>query len=418
MQKYRLRLRLANKEQSDFSLDATTTFSHSSNYDTRSDFANQRVHLQWTGGGLRPFVAGDLRVAALNELNVLLGEFLPQPMRYLRGTITTGVAYVRDRSEIGVSIALARTRYEDEFDLFGFRRNNDRVQPMAYAKYQSGDLGVAGAFSFLRVQSQEAFFTDVNAILFEFSLAAKREPWSAELMLARTAEDTTFPVSPLTVDTGFQAKLVRSLDERTSVGVFGRVLHRKYWDSPFFSRTRIAGLEIAHDLVEDVRLTGEFGVAKSRLISGAKRTALPRCSRSPSASGSRRTNKYGRSTDRLARRNARDLRLILTAGCRGRDKEPPASCDGARGSAAAEDRAENAALARGEVGVHVEAVLAFHGAEHSAENAALACDDIYVGVDALVVTALAAGGGRCRGNQERGGRTKKDAFHPDYSYCR
>ncbi len=270
VQKYRLRLRLANKEQSDFSLDATTTFSHSSNYDTRSDFANQRVHLQWTGGGLRPFVAGDLRVAALNELNVLLGEFLPQPMRYLRGTITTGVAYVRDRSEIGVSIALARTRYEDEFDLFGFRRNNDRVQPMAYAKYQSGDLGVAGAFSFLRVQSQEAFFTDVNAILFEFSLAAKREPWSAELMLARTAEDTTFPVSPLTVDTGFQAKLVRSLDERTSVGVFGRVLHRKYWDSPFFSRTRIAGLEIAHDLVEDVRLTGEFGVAKSRLISGAE----------------------------------------------------------------------------------------------------------------------------------------------------
>lgn len=270
VQSYRLRLRLANKEQNDISIDATTTLSHFSNYDTRSAAANQRVHLQWAGGSLRPFVAGDLRLASLNELNVLLGEFLPEPMRYLRGTISPGIAYVKDKSEIGVSFGLGLTKYEEEFDLFGFRRDNSRAQPAVYAKYSSDDLSLFGTVSFLRVYSREEFFTDVNAVLFDFSFAGKREPWSAELVLARTAEDTTFPISPLTINTVLRAKLTRELDDRTSAAIFGRVLHRKYWDSPFFSRARVAGVELARDLFEDVRLVGEFGFAKSLLLSGAE----------------------------------------------------------------------------------------------------------------------------------------------------
>jgi hypothetical protein len=48
------------------------------------------------------------------------------------------------------------------------------------------------------------------------------------------------------------------------------VLHRKYWDSPFYSRTRVVGLEITRELLEDVRIAGELGFAKSLLISGAE----------------------------------------------------------------------------------------------------------------------------------------------------
>jgi hypothetical protein len=268
VQNYRLRLRLANKNQNDISIDATTTLAHLSNYDTKSDLANQRVHVQWTGGKLRPFVAGDLRFASLNEANVLLGNFLPEPMRYLRGTITPGVAYIEDKSEAGVSLAVARTKYEQEPDLFGFRRDNDRVQPSIYAKYTSEELVLAGAVSYLRVYSQEEFFTDVKALLFEFSLAAKSGQWSGELALVRSAEDTTFPVSPVTINTTLQAKLVREIDGKTSAGIFGRVLHRDYWDSPFFSRTRVGGIEVTRELADDMRVTGELGFAKSLLISG------------------------------------------------------------------------------------------------------------------------------------------------------
>jgi hypothetical protein len=270
VQTYRLRLRLANKSQNDISIDATTTFVHSSNYDTKSEFANQRLHLQWMGGALRPFVAGDLRLASLNELNILLGQFLPQPMRYLRGTITPGITYVKDKNEAGVSIAVSRTRYEDEFDLFGFRRNSARVQPAVYAKYSGDSLSLSGTVSFLRQYSQDAFFTDVNAVLFEFSLTARRDEWSGEVTLARTAEDTTFPVSPVTINTTLQAKVTRDLDDKTSAGIFGRVLHREYWDTPLYSRTRVAGVEITRELFEDVRVAGELGFAKSLLISGAE----------------------------------------------------------------------------------------------------------------------------------------------------
>lgn len=270
VENYRLRLRLANKSQNDLSFDATTTLSHFSNYDTRSDFANQRVHLQHASGKFRPFLAGDMRLASLNELNVLLGEFLPEPMRFLRGTITPGIAYVHDKFEVGAQVAVSRTIYERDLDLFGFRRDNDRVQPGVYAKFSDEKFSIAGGFSYLRVKSQEEFFTDVDTLLFEVALAANWEGWNGEVSLTRSAEDTTFPVSPLTINTVLQGKLGREIDEKLSAGVFARVLQRKYWDTPLFSRTRIAGVEITRELLEDVKIVGEFGLAKSLLISGAE----------------------------------------------------------------------------------------------------------------------------------------------------
>ena len=270
VQSYRLRLRLVNKNRSDIAIDATTTLARASNYDMRSEFVNQRVHLQRADGDLLPFVAGDLRLASLNELNILLGDFLPQPMRYLRGTITPGIAYVKDKSEAGISIAFSKTKYDEALDVFGFRRDNDRLQTAAYAKYGGDDLALSGALSFLRIPSQDEFFTDVNAMLFDVSFAAKLESWNAEVSFARTAEDTTFPVSPVTINTALQAKISRDLNGKTTAGIFGRMLQRKYWDAPLFSRTRVAGIEVSHEVFEDVRIAGEFAFARSLLISGAE----------------------------------------------------------------------------------------------------------------------------------------------------
>lgn len=270
LENYRLRLRFANKGQHNVSFDATTTLARFTAYDTQNENANQRVHVQWTGGEWRPFVAGDLRHASLNELNVLLGDFLPAPHRYLRGTITPGLAHVRNETEFGILLGLSRTKYEDEFDLFGFRRDNDRVQPALYAKYSSNNLALAGAVSYLRAYSEDVDFSDVRAILFEASLSASWEKWSWELGIARTAEDTTFPVSPVTINTASQMKVMREINERTSAGIFARTLARSYWDSPFFSRLRVAGIEVQREIMEDVSLAAELGFARSLLISGVE----------------------------------------------------------------------------------------------------------------------------------------------------
>lgn len=270
IQNYRLRLRLANKNQNDISFDATTTLVHFSNYDTKSDFVNQRVHLQWTDGALRPFVAGDLRFASLNEANVLLGDFLPEPMRYLRGTITPGIAYVKDKFELGAQAALSRTRYEMEPDLFGFRRNNDRMEPGIFAKFNGENFSVSGAVSFLRAHLEEEFFTDVEALLFGLSAAARWQGWSGEISASRTAEDTTFPVSPVTINTTVQAKLGYDIAPKMNAGLFVRFLERRYWDTPLFSRTEIAGVEFTREILDDVSLAGQLGFAKATLLTGDK----------------------------------------------------------------------------------------------------------------------------------------------------
>jgi hypothetical protein len=270
LQSYRLRLRLANKGESGISFDATATLAHFSSYDTKAESANQRVHLQWARSAWRPFVSGDLRLASLNELNVLLGEFLPRPLRYLRGTITPGVAFVKDKAEFGLSLALSETRYEERLDLFGFRRDNRRVQPALYAKFDGGDFSLAGAISHFHAIAEDADFSDVRAILFEVSLTASWDGWNAEAAIARTAEDTSFPVSPVTINTAAQAKLSLRLEEKTTAGFFARTLTREYWDSPFFSRVRVAGLEISRDLTDSIALAGEVGFSRALLLSGVE----------------------------------------------------------------------------------------------------------------------------------------------------
>ncbi len=268
-QNHRLRLRLSNENIGGFSLDSTTAFAAASNYDTRVASAAHRAHVQYAQGKVRPFAAGELRLAALNELNPLLGDFLPEPMRFLRGTIAPGVAYVEGKNEIGVSVTAGRTKFEGEADLFGFHRSHNRVQPALFAKFERDGFSLRGSISYFRAYSEDAFFTDVSHLLFDAGASANWGPgWSADVSLSQAAEETTFPVSPMTINRLFQAKLTRSLDEKASVGIFARRLRRDYWDTPLYSITRTAGVELSYALSPEISLTGEFAVSRATLLSG------------------------------------------------------------------------------------------------------------------------------------------------------
>ena len=107
-------------------------------------------------------------------------------------------------------------------------------------------------------------------MLFDVSLSATWRGWSGEIAIARTAEDTSFPISPVTINTAAQARLARAIDRQTSAGIFARMLNREYWDSPFHSRIRAAGIEVKREIADDLLLAGEIGFAKSLLLSGAE----------------------------------------------------------------------------------------------------------------------------------------------------
>jgi hypothetical protein len=270
VQNAKLLLRLQNKDEEKFSLIATAALSHLENYDTQSASLTNRVRAQWTGGVLRPFVSTELRFASLNESNILFGDFLPEPMRYLRGTITTGAAYVKDKVELGVSVALSRTHYDDEFDIFGFRRDNDRIQPFVFARYAAGNLELSGAVSYLTAYSQDIDFSDVRQTLFELALTYSLPKWTFELSALRTAEDTTFPISPLTINTTFFGKISHSLEDDAAIGVFARHSVRQYWDTPFSSTLQLTGVEFTRPLGANYIFGIELAYAHSILLNGEK----------------------------------------------------------------------------------------------------------------------------------------------------
>jgi hypothetical protein len=267
-QTHRFRLRLSNEDVEGLSLDSTTLFAAVATYDTRAPQIVQRTHVQAAEGSLKPFAAMEMRLVALNELNPLLGGFLPEPMRFMRGTFAPGVAYVDGKNEIAASFVVGRTKFEGDTDLFGFRRDNNRVQPALSGKYEKDSLSLRGSISYFRAYSEDAFFTDVSHFLFDISATVTWRKWSVDASFAQTAEETSFPVSPMTINRLFQARLARSLSDDVALAVSVRRLERDYWDTPFYSTTRIIGVEANYALNADVTLGGELAFARSQLISG------------------------------------------------------------------------------------------------------------------------------------------------------
>jgi hypothetical protein len=267
-QNNRFRLRLSNDNIEDLSLDSTMLFANASTYDTRVAQVVQRTHVQYAKDAIRPFTAMELRLVSLNELNPLLGGFLPEPMKFMRGTIAPGVAYTDGKNEIAASVVVGRTKFEGDTDLFGFRRDNNRVQPTLSGKYEKDALSLRGSISYFQSYSEDIFFTDVSHFLFDISATVTWRKWSVDASFAQTAEETSFPVSPMTINRLFQARLSRSLSDDATLAVFARGLQRDYWDTPLYSTTRLIGVEANYVLNADVTLAGELAFARSQLLSG------------------------------------------------------------------------------------------------------------------------------------------------------
>jgi hypothetical protein len=255
----KLTLAIANKAAADkIGLRATTTAATTSTYNTRTSDFVQSLRAEWDGKTIRPFITGEVRLAELNETNALFTSFLPEPHRFARVTLIPGVEFKFGPAEVGASVNLSATKYLQAVDLFGFVRDNQRVQPFLFFKYQKDGLQISANVSQLRGYWHDPDFTNVDRTLFEASASYTIDKVTLELGLQRTIADTTFPLSPVTLVTLASGKARLKVDDKLSVGASARYATIAYLDTPLTTRQLSMGLDAMREVWPDFFIGAEI----------------------------------------------------------------------------------------------------------------------------------------------------------------
>src|SRR3569833_1994195 len=119
----------------DLNISSVTTIADTGTYNLRSSDLIQSVKGEAKFDSIMLFATVEGARSSLNQTNAIFQDFLPEAQQYLRGTLIPGVAFVRGKFEIGTSVNLSMRRYAQEFDVFGYRRDNERIPPFVFAKY-------------------------------------------------------------------------------------------------------------------------------------------------------------------------------------------------------------------------------------------------------------------------------------------
>ncbi|WIG50166.1 MAG: hypothetical protein OJF48_001083 [Afipia sp.] len=258
----------------DASIAATTTIADTNTYNLRSSDFVQSVKGEAKFGSVKVFTTVEGARSSLNQTNAIFQDFLPNPQVYLRGTLIPGVAYVADRFEVGASVNLSVRRYQKELDDFGYRRDNERVQPFLFAKYQDKDITVFGSLSQLYATFHDVDFTNVNTTLFDASLSWRIAAFTIDLAAYRRAGETTFPISPITIDTAYTAKGSWLVEPQLTLTAAIGYATTDYLDSRFSAQTVTYGIGASHDLGNGYAIGLDLTRAQGTLISGEKASAF------------------------------------------------------------------------------------------------------------------------------------------------
>jgi hypothetical protein len=258
----------------DFKLSSTTTLADVSSYNLRSTDLIQSVKAEAKVDSLKFFMTAEGGRSSLNQTNAIFQDFLPSPQQYLRGALVPGVSIVRDKVEVGVSANLSIRRYLDEFDDFGYHRDNERVQPFVFARYQDKSITAFASVSKLYGRWHDVDFSNVDRMLFDASLSWRAAPFTLDLVAARRASETTFPISPITIDTIYSAKASWAVDPKLTLLASVGYADCEYLDSPFRSRTLTYGVGVTRDLGDDLTWGVDLMRAQGVLISGDRADAF------------------------------------------------------------------------------------------------------------------------------------------------
>lgn len=255
-------------------ISAATTIADTNSYNLRSSDLIQSVKGEVVNNNIKIFATVEGARSSLNQTNAIFADFLPNPQVYLRGTVIPGVSYVRDKFEIGTSVNLSVRRYQRELDDFGYRRDNERVQPFLFAKYEDKNITVFGAVSQLFGTFHDVDFTNVNTTLYDAKLTWRIDPVTLDFAAYRRASETTFPISPITIDTAYTAKASWQVEPRLTLTAAAGYATTDYLDSNFRARTLTYGIGASHDLGNDYALGLDLTRAQGTLISGEPASAI------------------------------------------------------------------------------------------------------------------------------------------------
>ncbi|MBS0531514.1 MAG: outer membrane beta-barrel protein [Proteobacteria bacterium] len=258
----------------DLRLDFTSTIADTSTYNLRSTDLIQSVKGEAKFDDVKLFVTAEGGRSSLNQTNAIFQDFLPQPQQYLRGTLIPGVSLVRGKAELGASVNLSVRHYVQEFDIFGYRRDNERIQPFVFAKYNSDAVTAFVSISQLYGTWHDPDFTNVNRTLFDASLTWRAAPFRTDLTAWRRASETTFPISPITIDTAYSAKVSWNAEPKVTLAASIGYAASEYLDSPYRARTLTFGIGASRDIGDGLTLGADIAYAKGSLISGSDATAL------------------------------------------------------------------------------------------------------------------------------------------------
>jgi len=258
----------------DLKLSSTTTIADVDSYNLRSSDLSQSLKVESRIEHIKLFATLEGARASLNQTNAIFQDFLPRPQQYLRTSIVPGISVVRGKAEVGVSVNVSARRYVDEFDDFGYRRDNERIQPFVFAKYDGESITAFASVSQLYGKWHDVDFSDVNRTLFDASLSWRAAPFKLDLVAARRATETTFPISPITIDMICSARASWTVDPKWTLAASLGYVESEYLDSPFRARTLTYGLGVSRDLGEDLALGIDVTRAQGTLISGASADAL------------------------------------------------------------------------------------------------------------------------------------------------
>jgi hypothetical protein len=123
-------------------------------------------------------------------------------------------------------------------------------------------------------KSHDVDFSDVDRLLFDASLSWRAKPFKIDILATRRASETTFPISPITIDTIYSAKASWTDDPKWTLAASLGYADTEYLDSPFVARTLTYGLGVTRDLGDDLTLSVDLTRAQGTLISGARADAL------------------------------------------------------------------------------------------------------------------------------------------------
>lgn len=258
----------------DLNVSSVTTISDVSTYNLRSSDLIQSVKGEAKAGSFKLFATAEGARSSLNQTNAIFQDFLPEAQQYLRGTLIPGMAYVRGKFEIGASVNLSMRRYAQELDVFGYRRDNERIQPFVFAKYVDKDFSVTGSLSQLRGTWHDPDFSNVRALLYEGHLHWRREAWTLDLTAWKRANETTFPISPITIDAAYTGKLSWAASPKLTLSAAAGYATTRYLDFPFDAQTATVAFGGSYDLGNDYALGLDLTYARGVLISGGRADAL------------------------------------------------------------------------------------------------------------------------------------------------